>query len=108
VPSDLIQWIYATTRTRDVARLAPLVLAAEDDPVAQAIIAECVSELALMGQTVARRLQIENPAYAFAGGLLSEPNAVSRGLCAALRLPALPVPKYPPVIGAALLALFER
>lgn len=107
-PADLIQWMYGTTRTRDVARLAPLVLAAEDDLVAQRIIAECVSELVLMGQTIARRLQIENPAYAFAGGLLSEPNPVSLGLCTALGLPALPVPKYSPVIGAALLALFER
>lgn len=103
-PSELIQWMYATTRTRDVARLAPLVLATEDDPVAQTIIAACISELALMGQTVARRLQIASPAYAFAGGLLSEPNPVSTGLCTALGLPGLPVPQYPPVIGAALLA----
>ena len=107
-PSDLIQWIYSTTRTRDVARLAPLVLAAADDPAAQAIITECVRELALMAHTVAHRLQIEHPAYAFAGGLLSKANPVSKGLCAALGIPVLPVPKYPPVIGAALLALSER
>lgn len=103
-PKDLIQWVYAPNRTRDVARLAPLVLTT-DDAVAHAIIAEAVAELALAGQTVARRLEIKTPAYAFAGGLLSEPNPLSLGLCAALGLPALPLPKYPPVIGAALLAL---
>jgi N-acetylglucosamine kinase-like BadF-type ATPase len=89
-----------------VARLAPLVLAAQDtDAAAQRIVAEAVDELALAARTVIRRLNIESPAIAFAGGLLSEPNALSLGLAAALGLPSLPVPKYPPVIGAALLAL---
>ena len=106
MPKDLIHWVYAPNRTRDIARLAPLVLTT-DDPAAHAIIAECVAELALAGQTVAQRLQIKTPAYAFAGGLLSEANPLSLGLCAALGLLALPVPKYPPVLGAALLALTE-
>lgn len=106
-PRDLIQWVYAPGRTRDIARLAPLVLAAADDLVAQAIIAQNVSELALAGQTVARRLGIAHPAFAFAGGLLSEANPLTEGLCAALGLPGLPVPKYPPVIGAAILALAQ-
>ncbi len=104
-PPDLIPWTYAPGRTRDVARLAPLVLAADDDPVARKIVAESVGELALAAQTVIRRLQIESPAIAFAGGLLSEANPLSLGLCAALGLPSLPVPQHPPVVGAALLAL---
>src|SRR5690606_10986978 len=43
-PRDLIQWIYtpesAAPRTRAVAQLAPLVLAAADDDAAAAILAE--------------------------------------------------------------------
>ncbi|MEP7290668.1 MAG: BadF/BadG/BcrA/BcrD ATPase family protein [Chloroflexota bacterium] len=106
-PRDLIQWIYSPessfSRTRGIAQLAPAVLTTHD-PVAQALIAESVSELALMAQTVVHRLRIGSPTFAFAGGLLSEPNSLSAGLCVALALPSLPVPKYPPVIGAALLA----
>ncbi len=106
-PTDLIQWIYTPGRTREVARLAPLVLTA-GDPTAQQIVAEGIDELAQAARTVVRRLHIESPAYAFAGGLLSEANPLSEGLCAALGLPSIPVPKHPPVIGAALLALGGR
>jgi N-acetylglucosamine kinase-like BadF-type ATPase len=102
---ELIQWVYTPGRTREVAQLAPLVLDASDDPAALAIITEAVAELTLMAHTVVRRLKIESPAYAFAGGLLTEVNVVSNGVCAALSLPGIPQPKYPPVIGAALLAL---
>ena len=80
-------------------------LEASDDPAALAIITEGVAELTLMAHTVVRRLKLEAPAFAFAGGLLSEMNPISEGLCAALGLAAIPVPKYSPVIGAALLAL---
>lgn len=104
-PQALIQWIYAPGRTREVARLAPLVLDAADDPAASRIIDEAIRELALLAQTVVRRLRIDAPAYAFAGGLLTDPNPLSLGLCAAIGLPSLPVPKFPPVIGAAMLAL---
>jgi N-acetylglucosamine kinase-like BadF-type ATPase len=105
-PQDLIQWVYAPepSRIRDIARLAPLVLAADDDPAAHKISMAGVAELAEAAQTVVRRLNISSPTYAFAGGLLSEANPLSMGLCAALGLAAIPVPKYPPVIGAALLA----
>lgn len=104
-PSELIAWIYAPGRTREVAQLAPLVLTETDDLAVKRIIAESVAELALMAKTVVQRLNIEAPAFAFAGGLLSESNPVSEGLCAALGLEAIPIPKYSPVIGAALLAL---
>jgi N-acetylglucosamine kinase-like BadF-type ATPase len=104
-PLDLIQWVYAPGRTREIAQLAPLVLQlAADDAAAQQIVAEGVDELALAARAVVRRLQIASPDYAFAGGLLTETNPLSLGLCAALGLSALPQAKYPPVIGAALLA----
>ncbi|MEO8391887.1 MAG: BadF/BadG/BcrA/BcrD ATPase family protein [Chloroflexota bacterium] len=107
-PPDLIQWVYTPGRTRDIARLAPLVLDAVDDPVAKQIVAESLDELKLAVQTVVRRLKINSPAFAFAGGLLTELNPLSRGLCAALGLSSIPVPKYSPVIGAALLALTQE
>jgi N-acetylglucosamine kinase-like BadF-type ATPase len=107
-PQELIQWVYAPNRTRDIARLAPLVLDAVDDPVAKRIVSENLDELKLAAETVVRRLKIKSPAFAFAGGLLTELNPLSRGLCAALGLPSIPVPKYSPVIGAALLVLTQK
>ncbi len=105
-PRDLIQWAYTPGRTREIARLAPLVLAsAQDDPAARRILGESVEELALAARTVTRRLNMVEPLIAFAGGLLSVSNPLSDGLCAALGLAAIPTPKHPPVIGAALLAL---
>lgn len=111
-PLDLIEWLYRseTVRTRTVAQLAPLVLeqAADGDLVAQVIITGAVAELAQAAQTVMRRLDMPEPDFALAGGLLSQPNILSESLCAALGLEALPEPRHPPVIGAALLALESR
>jgi N-acetylglucosamine kinase-like BadF-type ATPase len=105
----LVPWLYdrAGPRTREVAALAPLVLAEAEagDPVARDIVTRARDELTLVARTVIRRLRMENPPIAFAGGLLTAPNLLSLGLCRALDLPALPQPRYPPVIGAALLAL---
>ena len=110
-PLDLIHWLYHgnTSRTRAVAALAPLVLrdAESDDAVAAAIVAQGVEELTLAAHTVMRRLEMRAPKIAFAGGLLSSPNPLSTRLAAALDLDTLPVPRYPPVIGAALLALMQ-
>ena len=104
-PQELIQWVYASGRTREIAQLAPLVLSLENDAVGQAIIDDCAAELVLLGRTVVRRLNIDDPSYALSGGLLSEANPLSEKVCAALGLASIPVPRYSPVIGAALLAL---
>ncbi|GAB4422091.1 MAG: N-acetylglucosamine kinase [Anaerolineae bacterium] len=105
----LVPWLYdrAAPRTREVAALAPLVLSGAEagDPIAADIVARACDELTLAARTVIRRLRLENPPIAFAGGLLTTSNLLSRSLCRALGLPALPQPRYPPVIGAALLAL---
>jgi glucosamine kinase len=105
---DLIHWLYdgAANRTREIAALGPLMLEqASSDPVAAAIVQRAADELAQATEAVIRRLNMESPEFAFAGGLLSEPNPLTEALCRALRLSAIPVPRYPPVIGAALLAL---
>ncbi len=105
----LVPWLYDRDgpRIREVAALAPLVLthAEMGDPVAADIVARACDELTLAAQTVIRRLRMENPPIAFAGGLLTAPSLLSLTLCRALGLSALPQPRYPPVIGAALLAL---
>jgi len=107
-PSDLIQWLYhgETPRTRDIAGLAPLVLAtaADGDPIAIQIVESAVQELVRLCQAVIQQLGIEKPKIAFAGGLLANPNVLSVRLCEWLVLPDIPRPLYPPVIGAALLA----
>lgn len=107
-PRDLIRWVYhtQTPRTRDIAALTPFVIAqAEaDNPLAVSIIDEAAQELARMAQAVIQRLHMDSPAIAFAGGLLEQPNSLSNRLCTRLGLPGIPTPRYPPVIGAALLA----
>lgn len=111
-PLDLIPWLYhsSVARTREIAQLAPLVLeqAADADRVAQAIVSEAVDELALAAQTVIRRLAMDTPDFAFAGGLLTHENLLSQRLCAALGLHSIPVARYTPVIGAALLAQWAK
>lgn len=103
----VIPWLYHAhaARTREIARLAPLVLAAAaGDSVAHSLVTRAAQDLVQMAQTVMRRLGMPTPDIAFAGGLLSAENALSRALCAHLDLPAIPAPRHPPVIGAALLA----
>ena len=107
-PLQLIKWLYRseTPRTRDVAKLAPLVIecASNGDTVAYQIIQTASQELALLCSTVIRRLGMQSPQIAFAGGLLQTPNLLNEQLCTLLNLPQIPEPQYPPVIGAALLA----
>lgn len=106
-PRDLIRWLYAQARNSEIAQLAPLVIQQADagDAVASRLVAEAVQHL--VGHVTALRdmLNFPDAPIAFAGGLLTHPNALSSGLCRHLQLPAIPVPRYPPVIGAVLLAL---
>jgi glucosamine kinase len=104
----LIPWVYdrSVNRIPDVAALAPIVLEhARHDAAARAIVDEAIDGLVEHAETIIRRLEMPEPAIAFTGGLLTRPNALSEGLAQRLGLPTLPVPRYSPVIGAALLAL---
>jgi N-acetylglucosamine kinase-like BadF-type ATPase len=104
-----VTWMYATVdqNAAAVAQLAPLVLdeAAAGDAVAQAIIEQGAQELALFGHTLMRRLGLDREHIAFAGSLLTATNCLSERLRVLLGLPEIPVPRYPPVMGAAMLAL---
>ncbi|MBI5931092.1 MAG: hypothetical protein HY862_17415 [Chloroflexi bacterium] len=106
-PRDLIRWLYAEQRHAEIAQFAPLVLAQAEagDAVAHQLVQEAVDQL--VGHIVALReiLNFPDAPIAFAGGLLAHPNVLSLALCSQLGLPAIPVPKYPPVMGAVLLAL---
>jgi glucosamine kinase len=106
--ADLIPWLYRSEqpRTRDIAQLARLVIenASVGVEVAAQIAQVAASELALLCHTMIRRLDMENPRIAFAGGLLDNDNFLSTYLCQMLGLNQRPIPLYPPVIGAALLA----
>jgi N-acetylglucosamine kinase-like BadF-type ATPase len=107
-PLDLIPWLYASgPRVQDIARLAPLVLdcAEQGDPAASQIVETGARELVLAVRAVQHRLDLHAAAPMFAGSLLSAPNPLSQRVCALLNLTAIPTPRYPPVIGAALLAL---
>lgn len=105
---DLILWLYdpAVPRTRDIALLAPLVIDLADagDAIARRVVNETAKELFLMVEAVTQRLRIENPDIAFSGGLLEQPNLLSRTLQTSLELTEFPRPVYSPVVGAALLA----
>ena len=105
--AELVRWVYDSSTVDAIARLAPLVLdaAAAGDAVAQEIVEQGAQELALLGRVIMQRLQMGREAVAFAGGLLTRPNPLSLRLCALLGLDAIPMPRYPPVMGAALLAL---
>ncbi|NOG62163.1 MAG: hypothetical protein HND46_01980 [Chloroflexi bacterium] len=106
-PRDLIRWLYAQPRNAEIAQLAPLIIQQADagDAVANCLVGEAIQHLA--GHVTALRdiLNFPDAPIAFAGGLLTHPNALSSGLGRHLQLPAIPVPLYPPVIGAVLLAL---
>lgn len=106
-PRDLIRWLYAEPRNAAIAQLAPVVIEQADvgDAVSSDLVADAVQHL--VGHITALRetLNFPDAPIAFAGGLLTHPNVLSLGLCRHLQLPAIPVPRYPPVIGAVLLAL---
>lgn len=107
-PLDLIAWLYAgPARVREVARLAPLVLecAAQHDPTARAIIETGALELALAVRAARHRLDMHGHQPMFAGSLLAAPNPLRDLVCHLLGMDAVPTPRYPPAIGAALLAL---
>lgn len=106
---DVVGWLYRPEGipTREVAALAPLILAQAEagDAVAIEIVragGEYLHRAAAEGMA---RLDLPDGPIAFAGSLLTTDNPLSREVCRALALPGSPPAQYPPLIGAALLAL---
>ena len=110
-PRDLVAWVYwsETAPTVRIASLAPLVLRHADagDELAREILRCAARHLAEQLDTMRRRLNNAQAPIAFAGGLLDSDNWLSEALAKRLALPARPAAKYPPVVGAALLAKVE-
>lgn len=91
---------------RGIAALAAPVVerAAAGDLDAQRIVQAAAAHLGRLADLLKTRLGLANPPIALVGGLLERDNPLSRALCARLDLERIPIPKHPPVIGAALLA----
>lgn len=105
--ASIIAWLYGEHRISEVAAMAPIVLehSAKGDPIARQIVETAARELALMARTIYHKLGMERLPLMFSGSLLTTHNTLSGLLCELLKLDALPIPRYPPVMGAALLAL---
>ena len=107
-PKAVVKWLYhqSGSRVSEVAQLAEIVLAvaATGDQSAVMIVEAAAEALAELARTIQRRLGDPSLPIAFAGGLLERDNRLSRRLSSLLQLPSIPRPRYPPVIGAALLA----
>ncbi len=107
-PKELISWLYGepATAAARLAGLAPLVLteAERGDEYAISILSAGAKHLAEMAKNARMLLHEPDLPVAFAGGMLSGDNALSRSLCIALNLREQPVSQYSPVVGAAILA----
>jgi N-acetylglucosamine kinase-like BadF-type ATPase len=105
---DLIPWLYGVQppRIRDVAALTSAIFAAhaEGDFTAQAIVQEAAQALYGYVCMAERRLTLSRETLAFGGGLLQSETPLQSAVCDLLGLSAPPAPKYPAVMGAALLA----
>ena len=110
-PRDLVAWVYRSEMapTVRIASLAPFVLRRADagDELAREILRCAAQHLAQQLDTMRLRLNDAQAPIAFAGGLLESENWLSKALAKRLALPARPAAKYPPVVGAALLAKME-
>lgn len=107
-PKAVIRQVYTdgAPPVAPIAALAEIVLELADagDPECRRIISRAAESLTDLARLIRRRLAADDLPIAFAGGLLTSENALSRALCDRLGLAALPTPRYPPVIGAARLA----
>jgi N-acetylglucosamine kinase-like BadF-type ATPase len=106
--SDILAWVYGQkpTPVASVAQLSGIVLeaATSGDEQAQAIIMEAADQLVHLARTTMRRLDMIDAKIAFAGGLLESQNLLSAQVIEKLGLAENPQAKYPPMVGAALLA----
>ena len=114
-PRDLIAWLYRADETppKRIANLAELVLklAANDIRApdssgkwAKDVVDAAAEHLARQVNLMRSRLGWPGASVGFAGGLLDNDNLLSQRVSGKLGLPARPVAKHSPVLGAALLA----
>ncbi|MCI0714619.1 MAG: hypothetical protein L0154_30975 [Chloroflexi bacterium] len=104
--ADLIRWRYQQATTSDVAALTPLVmqLAGQEDKFAAHIISGAADHLVDMARRLLENLNLNPDSIVFAGSLLTNDTLLQKLVCHQLNLRRLPASRYPPAIGAALLA----
>lgn len=110
-PRELIAWLYRRddAPAARIASLARVVIDAAEEcskpamPILEKAAKSLVDQVAVMRQ----RLAFTDAPIAFAGGLLDNDNCYSLLVSKQTGLVERPVAKYPPVIGAALLAKME-
>lgn len=105
-PDEIIRWLYADVKPSRVAALAEVVLEASDsgDSYAVSICNDAATHLVELVRHVQHQLNLPDESIVLAGGLLTSENALSRRVLNQLGLDRLPEIRYPPVMGAALLA----
>ena len=106
-PDDLISWTYnPVTTNRKIAQISELVIevAASGDPVATKIVESAAEHLFQLYQNLVERLNFIDPPVMFAGGLLTSETILQKLLIKKIGLNYVPIPKYSPVAGAALMA----
>lgn len=110
-PRELIAWLYRADEApaARIAGLARIVidLAKQGNDTATDILDQAARLLVAQIEILRERLDFADAPVAFAGGLLSNDNYLSNLVSRQLGLVRRPVAKYPPVIGAALLAKLE-
>ena len=109
-PRELIAWLYrqpeTVVRAAAVARIVLRQAQCEDED-AIAILQAAANQLVRRLQFLRRQPGYEQLPIAFAGGLLDHSSWLSEELARRLKLKHRPAAKYPPAIGAALLAKME-
>ena len=106
-PDDLISWTYnPMTTNREIAQISELVIevASSGDPVATKIVESAAEHLFQLYQNLVERLNFIDPPVMFAGGLLTSETILQKILMKKIGLNDVPIPKYSPVAGAALMA----
>ena len=106
-PDDLISWTYnPVTTNRKIAQISELVIevAASGDPVATKIVESAAEHLYQLYQNLVERLNFIDPPVMFAGSLLTSDTVLQKLLMKKIGLNDVPIPKYSPVAGAALMA----
>jgi N-acetylglucosamine kinase-like BadF-type ATPase len=109
--AEVLDWLYGGPQipVTAIAALAPLVIAQAEagDADAFVLLKGAAQALADMLETLRFRLDAPHLPVAFAGGLLSEDNILTRELCRQIGLAQRPIAMHSPVIGAALFALLR-
>ena len=110
-PDELISWLYCPERkNQEISLMAPLVLdcAESGDIEALRIIEDGAEELFQHYFNVVKSLNFTCPPVMFAGGLLSSDNLLRRLLMQKIGIEKVPISKYSPLEGAALMANISK